>query len=271
MDDVPSIAPAVIAVESAISARPRFLFWWVGPSVSRPARLATPISVPVASNTSTSTMTSTTCTMPNVSAPSRSICMNVGAIDGGIDTTPPNWLTPRAIAVTVTTRIPIRIAPMTRSASSATIRKNPQIVNSVPACVRSPKATSVAGLPTTIPDDCSAMIARNSPIPAAMALRIDVGMPAISQRRIPVADRNRKIRPLMNTAPSACCQVKPIMPTTVKAKNAFSPMPGAMPMGQLAQNPMISDPTPAARQVATKTALRSMPVVARMSGLTKMI
>ena len=88
---------------------------------------------------------------------------------------------------------------------------------------------------------------------------------------MPVTDRNRKISPLMNTAPSACCQVKPMAPTTVKAKNAFNPMPGAMPMGQLAHKAMIADPTAAARQVATKTALRSMPVVDRMSGLTKMI
>ncbi len=54
-------------------------------------------------------------------------------------------------------------------------------------------------------------------------------------------------------------------PTTVKAKKAFSPMPGAMPMGQLAHIPMISEPSAAARQVATKTASRSIPVVDRMS------
>ena len=60
-------------------------------------------------------------------------------------------------------------------------------------------------------------------------------------------------------------------PTTVKAKKAFSPMPGAMPTGKLAHIPMISEPRAAARQVATKTALRSMPVVERMSGLTKMM
>ena len=36
------------------------------------------------------------------------------------------------------------------------------------------------------------------------------------------------MQPEMKTAPSACCQVKPSAPTTVKAKKAFSPMPGAM-------------------------------------------
>ena len=108
-------------------------------------------------------------------------------------------------------------------------------------------------------------------MPAATPLRIDTGIPATSQRRMPVADRIRKMMPLMKTAPSACCQVNPIAPTTVKAKKAFSPIPGAMPMGQLAHSAMTADPMAAARQVATKTALLSMPVVDRMEGLTKMI
>ncbi|MNY20349.1 hypothetical protein D3C86_1538230 [compost metagenome] len=59
--------------------------------------------------------------------------------------------------------------------------------------------------------------------------------------------------------------------TTVKAKNAFRPMPGAMPIGQLATSAITSEPSAAARQVATKTASRSMPVDERMSGLTKMM
>ncbi len=77
--------------------------------------------------------------------------------------------------------------------------------------------------------------------------------------------------PEMKTAPSACCQVKPRAATTVKAKNALRPMPGAMPIGQLATSAMTAEPRAAARQVATKIALRSMPVVDRMSGLTKMM
>ncbi len=59
--------------------------------------------------------------------------------------------------------------------------------------------------------------------------------------------------------------------TTVKAKKAFSPMPGAMPIGQLAISAITSEPSAAARQVATNTALRSMPVDDRMSGFTKMM
>ncbi|MCY1365308.1 hypothetical protein D9M69_521480 [compost metagenome] len=59
--------------------------------------------------------------------------------------------------------------------------------------------------------------------------------------------------------------------TTVNAKKAFRPMPGAIPMGQLAISAITSEPSAAARQVATNTALRSMPVDDRMSGLTKMM
>ena len=53
----------------------------------------------------------------------------------------------------------------------------------------------------------SAMMARNIPMPAAMALRMDRGIPSISQRRTPVSVSKRKITPEMNTAPSACCQL----------------------------------------------------------------
>ncbi len=47
-------------------------------------------------------------------------------------------------------------------------------------------------------------------MPAAIAERIECGMPATSQRRTPVTVRIRKMQPEMNTAPSACCQVKPM-------------------------------------------------------------
>ncbi len=48
-------------------------------------------------------------------------------------------------------------------------------------------------------------------------------------------------------------------------------MPGARPMGQLASRAMMSEPSAAATQVATKTDPLSMPVLDRMSGLTKMM
>src|SRR5690625_2206693 len=131
--------------------------------------------------------------------------------------------------------------------------------------------TWVAGLPTTTPLLIMAIRPKNRPIPAAMAERNDLGMPAIIQVRAPLTVSKTKITPEINTAPSACCQVKPNAPTTVKAKNALRPMPGAIPMGQLATKAMVKVPTTAAKQVATNTAPRSMPVLERMSGLTKMM
>ncbi|KAG1078745.1 hypothetical protein G6F40_016589 [Rhizopus arrhizus] len=108
-------------------------------------------------------------------------------------------------------------------------------------------------------------------MPATMAERSDAGMPDTSPARTPVSDSTRNTRPEMNTAPSACCHGRPAAPTTVKAKNAFRPMPGAMPTGKLAASAITAEPSAAARQVATKTASRSMPVDDRMSGLTKMM
>ena len=60
--------------------------------------------------------------------------------------------------------------------ASATMMKKPAMVSSVPGLVKSPSVTSVASLLTTMPDDCSAMMPRNIPIPAATPLRIDTGI-----------------------------------------------------------------------------------------------
>ncbi len=212
-----------------------------------------------------------TCRIPVCSAPMMSSCRKVGARLGGAENTPPNWVMPSDIDAMVTTRIPIRIAPRTLSASRAAMIKKPPIARRGPDSRKSPRPTSVAGLSTTTPALFNPIRARNMPIPAAIALRNECGMPSTSQRRIPVTVRNRKIMPEMKTAPSACCHEKPIAPTTVKAKKALRPMPGAMPIGQLATSAMTIEPNAAARHVATKTALRSMPVVDRISGLTKIM
>jgi len=103
--------------------------------------------------------------------------------------------------------MPIRMAPRTRSASSDAITKKPRMAKSGPWVVRLPSVTLVAGWATTMPALDSAIMARNSPMPAAMALRSECGMPLTSQTRMPDIVRNRKMMPEMNTAPSACSQV----------------------------------------------------------------
>ena len=50
------------------------------------------------------------------------------------------------------------------------------------------------------------------------------------------------------------CQGIPMVNTTVNAKNAFNPIPGANAIGYLAISPMNSEPTNAANAVATKMA-----------------
>ncbi len=82
---MPRSDPRKIAVESAISARSSRA---ILPSTRRPARLATPISVPVASNSSTRNITRTTLRSPPESAAGMSRANSVGAIDGGRETTP---------------------------------------------------------------------------------------------------------------------------------------------------------------------------------------
>ena len=270
---VPSSEPATIALLSASSARPkRFL---PSASSSRPARPTTPYSVPVASNTSTSTNTSTTCSStasgapPSwCSSPGRSSCRKVGARLGGSDTRPWYCTSPASQPAAVTARMPIRMAPRTRRASSTAISRKPPSASSGGTVFSGPSASMVSWLATITLDFCSAMIARNRPMPATMDARSEAGIPATSHARMPLSDSTRNTSPEMNTAASACCHGSPAAPTTVKAKNAFRPMPGAMPTGKLAASAITVEPIAAARQVATNTAPGSMPVVPRMSGLT---
>ena len=57
----------------------------------------------------------------------------------------------------------------------------------------------------------------------------------------------------------------------MKVKNAFNPIPGASPIGQLAKKPIKKEANAAARQVPTNIAPRSMPVADIICGLTKMM
>lgn len=60
-------------------------------------------------------------------APRISSCRKVGAIDGGMETTPANGLIPTAMDRKVIARIPINTAPGTRRASSTTITMKPSM------------------------------------------------------------------------------------------------------------------------------------------------
>ena len=88
---------------------------------------------------------------PKLNAPRISIWNRVGMIEGGMDMTPPNACNPKIMAMAVTARMPIRMAPRTLSASSPAMMNRPSTASSAPGAVRSPNATMVAGLPTTSP------------------------------------------------------------------------------------------------------------------------
>ena len=143
-----------------------------------------------------------------------SSCRKVGAIDGGAEKMPWNLLSAKKNELTVTAMMPIRIAPLTLSRSSATIRKKPSTASTTCGECRSPSVTAVAGEATTMPALLSAIRARNRPMPTVIASRSDCGMPLMicSRIRSTVTSMNRQ--PEMKTAPSAACQVKPIAPTT---------------------------------------------------------
>ncbi|MNN65201.1 hypothetical protein D3C81_1806830 [compost metagenome] len=156
-----------------------------------------------------------TLTRPTSSAPAMSNCRKVGASDGGMDTMPANGVTPIAIDAMVTARMPISTAPRTFNDSRPTIRKKPRVARIGAGCLRSPRPTRVAGLSTTIPALCSAISARNKPIPAAMAERSGSGMLFTIHSRIRKIDNRKNITADRNTAPSATCQVWPMCRTTV--------------------------------------------------------
>ena len=85
--EVPSMAPAVVATASAISAP---LMRGSFPSLSRyPAFVETPISVPRVSKRSTNRNENTTVTNSSENIFEKSNLKNIGDNEGGIATTPP--------------------------------------------------------------------------------------------------------------------------------------------------------------------------------------
>ena len=115
------------------------------PFFIRPVRCVTPINVPALSNTSMNRIENTT--IRNVSSHRRkkSSCKSVGAIDGGIETTPVNFASPNGKPMIVATRIPIKVAPRTRLKLSAAMRTKPSSIRTASGFLRSPSVTSVAG------------------------------------------------------------------------------------------------------------------------------
>ena len=98
-------------------------------------------------------------------------------------------------------------------------------------CLRSPRVTSVAGFATTILASSSAMMPRKRPTPAEIANFRFFEIELMMYSRMLKIEIRKKITPEQNTPASACCQLYLCSSTTVKAKNALSPMPGASAIG----------------------------------------
>ena len=152
--------------------------------------------------------------MPPVSADLMSSCRKVGAMEGGAENTPWNSLPAKKNEATVTTTIPIRMAPGTFRRSSTTMIRKPSEARMTSGLCRSPRVTKVAGDAATMPALLSAISARNRPMPTVIAMRMDCGMPLMISSRRPNSVTSRNRQPETKTAPSAACQVKPMCSTT---------------------------------------------------------
>ncbi|MFS7958304.1 hypothetical protein Hanom_Chr07g00676631 [Helianthus anomalus] len=104
---------------------------------------------------------------------------------------------------------------------------------------------------------CKPMKARNKPIPADEEIWTGFGTSLASFARNPMAEIKRNIIPSMKTAANADSYgilPEPWKPTTVYAKYALVPIPGAKANGKLAKIPMITQPM---REDATVATIRS--------------
>lgn len=106
------------------------------------------------------------------------------------------------------------------------------------------------------------------PMPAATANWRDSGTSFRIFCRRGESDNSTNAMPAMNTAVRASCQLNPMVPTTEKAKNALSPIPGATTKGNLAMKHIISVAKMVPRAVAVKRADSGMPDHLRIAGFT---
>lgn len=165
-------------------------------------------------------------------------------------------------------KIPMSRAPLTFRANNTPDTIKPKRAIQMVCSPMLPRVIMVASLFTIRPAFCIPIKAINKPIPAEMACFRFMGMALTISSRTLKAVRSKKMMPSRNTAVSANCQLCPMANTTVKAKKAFKPIPGARAKGNLAQSAITRVATTAESAVAVNTAFLSMPVTNKISGLT---
>ena len=165
-----------------------------------------------------------------------------------------------ASAVLIT--MPIRMAPLTRSAISAAMISRPTMntVTGQPRSVPVPNWTgtvvpATSGTRRTMPASTSPISAMNSPMPTPIEVLSWAGMARTTAVRKPVSTSTVMISPSQTTRPIASGH--DILLATPTAMNAFSPRPVAMANGYRPTTPMSTVITAATSAVTAAT--RGMP------------
>ena len=144
---LPIMAPVVVANASTINA---CLRRGILPFLIMPARVATPIRVPMVSKRSTKRRVKTMTNISAVNIFDHSNLQKIGSIDGGVLIKPVNCVTPNGIPMSVVAMIPINSAPGTFLMRSTDESTMPIMHSNAGPWEMSPRLTSVASLLTTM-------------------------------------------------------------------------------------------------------------------------
>lgn len=147
----------------------------------------------------------------------------------------------------------MKIAPGNFLAINIIVMIIPNTANSTSGLCIVPSVTKVESSFLTIPAPCKPTKVINNPIPADTAIFNSNGIALIITSRKPLIVNIANITPENNTPVKPVCHGIPIVSTTVNAKNAFNPIPGAKAIGYFAMIPINKQPTSAAKAVATNT------------------
>ena len=196
------------------------------------ARLETPTSVPTVSKKSTKKKASVTLQKAGCASIEKSIFMNIGESDGGMETMP------RASSRRERYREHGYDDDADEDAALYAARlERDHEQQAEDGEQRGDVAAELAEAEEdggVVDDDAGAwrpMKVMKSPMPAETPILSVLGIELTTSSRTLVQVSTMKITPSTNTAASATCHGMPMPRTTVKAKKALSPMPGASANG----------------------------------------
>ena len=186
--------------------------------MTNPAREPTAINVPAVSKKSTNKNEKITgiISAVKIDGNASNNAPNVGFKDGiGAIICVGKSTTPKKIPTTAVTIIPIKIAAGVLRTNKIKVTIKPITVIKTLGSVKLPIPTSVASLFTIIPEFWNPKNAIKNPIPVPTACFNDVGILLMINSRNPVADKIINKIPETKIPANACCQLYPIIKTTV--------------------------------------------------------